>query len=249
MKTIRSVKAKTFLYSLMIIFFLKLLQTKGRKLLILLNDPAYITDTVSYFTVTFTKFMEKNMIYIDWFLSLDSLFIDITITIALVLWAIRPMNTFILSMGVFYGVRSICFTFTQFPLLQPYIFFFSYPSIMVPDAATNDLFFSGHTGCMIILTLDSFHHKRNFLGYFNLFILLFTLPCLVYSEGHYTNDILFGFIVSYFAFKMALAYGNILAMICLKVYLFLIKKIYTKKTFRYSSETLLGDDLAKLSLD
>ena len=52
--------------------------------------------------------------------------------------------------AIFYGIRSFLFEFTIFPLPKPYLFDFSYPSLLVPKNPTNDLFFSGHTGNMII---------------------------------------------------------------------------------------------------
>lgn len=147
-------------------------------------------------------------------------------------WLLKPSCNLIGTLGIFYAIRSIIFAFTIFPLPSPYLFDFSYPSLLIPIDPTNDLFFSGHTGNMVICYITYKRTGQGKLAQSSLIWVIFTMVILHLTGGHYTNDLLFGFLWSLTSFIVGYRVGYSLC------YYVLLAYIKTVGKFKFAREPL-----------
>ena len=200
----------TFLLITILFFISKKLITKfeDRKNIKCVNDPL-----ANVFTQT-ENYLKKNPKDTNYLLSVDSFFIDLTTFTFFYYFIINGQRTILISLTIFYLFRGICFLLTEFPLPKNYIFFFSYPSIFIPDKVTNDFFFSGHIGMLTVFILEAFHSNYLFFCIWIEFVWILTVICLFITQGHYTNDLIFGIFAGYISFRIC---HNIFRNICLIV--------------------------------
>ena len=64
---------------------------------------------------------------------------------------------------------------------------------------TNDFFYSGHIGLTIITAIEFYHRGMYWCVGLSMFLMMFTIVLFVISGVHYSNDLLFGIIVTIFA--------------------------------------------------
>ena len=188
-----------------------------------------VTDSLQIITRPFTKILEENISLNDFLLSLDSLLMDLVILMAFFQWALKPTGTWMPALILYYLVRGMCFIFSQWPLLQPYLFFFSYPSLFIPEAATNDLFFSGHTGICCVIMFDCFYTDKKKSFIFSFLVFLFTIFILFVSGGHYSNDIYTAMYVAFFVYKTGIIYWRNFIYFVLFLYCWVFSKFVYKK--------------------
>lgn len=67
------------------------------------------------------------------------------------------------------------------------------PSIFVSYAKANDLYFSGHTGCLTIFLFGHIYNNLKKRTILITVILIYTMFFLLVTNVHYTNDIIIGF--------------------------------------------------------
>ena len=191
-----------------------------------------VIDSLQIITLPFTKMLEDNISLNDFLLSLDSLLMDLVIIMSFFQWSIKPTGTWMPALILYYLVRAMCFIFSQWPLLQPYLFFFSYPSLFIPEAATNDLFFSGHTGICCVIMFDCFYRKKKKSFIFSLFVFLYTIFMLFVSGVHYSNDIYTAIYVAFLVYKIGNVYWRNFVYFFLYIYCWGFSKfIYKKKSY------------------
>ena len=117
-----------------------------------------VIDSIHYLTYDLNEYFFKNGLAADISLSINAAFMDIFAFLSALFWILNPSVFYIASMGLFFIFRMACLYFlSKFPLPEPYSFHFTYPSIVIPKAPTNDLFFSGHIGMAIVATLVFFY--------------------------------------------------------------------------------------------
>ena len=103
----------------------------------------------------------------------------------------------VFSLFIFYSIRAMCFSFGEFPLPEPYLFFDpGFPSIFVPYDATNDLFFSGHIGLLLLITLNAYYDGHSIICYISFIWIFYTGFMMCLLGGHYFNDLILGVIVA-----------------------------------------------------
>lgn len=135
---------------------------------------------------------------------LSSLYID-SIFLFLALYFILYSKTarIIYTVSIFYGVRALCqalFLF-QFP---PNSVFSSpgLPSLMVPYDKTSDFYFSGHTGFLLLVSLELYHMGYWKMALGNLGMLGYMVGVLVATRAHYSIDVLIGLTFGFHAYRL-----------------------------------------------
>lgn len=88
---------------------------------------------------------------------------------------------------------------------ESYVVWFSpgFPGITVYYEHTSDYFFSGHTGTLMVLYLQS--RKLNFpkyIQFYFLFTLVYMIIMLLVARVHYTIDIFGGLIFSLYFYRI-----------------------------------------------
>jgi hypothetical protein len=126
--------------------------------------------------------------------ALDAFIIDISICSLGLFYVITGRtSTFLPTIVAFYLVRMIGLNIVTFPI--PDFYFFEYPgfpSYFVDYDRVNDLYFSGHSGCLMIYIMDCLQNKRKKLLYIFVPFFLYTVAILLVEGIHYTNDIIIG---------------------------------------------------------
>lgn len=139
--------------------------------------------------------------------AVDGILIDVSMITFGTIYALTGRTaTLIPSLVLFYLVRTIALNMIVFPVPRNYIFEDpGVPSIFVDYDKVNDLYFSGHTGCLVIYLLDAIQTRRGKVLYFLAPFLAYTLALLLLEGIHYSNDILIGaftaFTVNRFLFR------------------------------------------------
>jgi hypothetical protein len=153
----------------------------------------------------FTIFLSKNLQLRDFFLLTGFLNLDILLLTFLMHYikfgnSIKPLFGFLL----FYGLRGLIQTFY---LLDYYpIYLFNYPgfrSLSVPTSRAADFFYSGHTGCAFLVTLNLKEMGEFKLFIYGCFVTFMQMIVMTVSRAHYCIDVIFGLIVSHYCFIIA----------------------------------------------
>ena len=106
-----------------------------------------------------------------------------------------------------YSIRAMFLKSIYLPLPNFYMFQNpDFPSLFVDYQRQSDLYFSGHTGCMMMLTVDSYIRQTKLSFILALSILLFTIYVLIVEGIHYSNDILIGLCASTLIARMCYRY-------------------------------------------
>ena len=104
---------------------------------------------------------------------------------------------------VFYGLRALCQKVFLFKYPTRYDWGYpGFPSIFVPYDPTNDFYFSGHTGILIIFVLNNINNKRYILAFFNFIFAIYMVCLLMIFQAHYSIDCPIGVICAIYAFLL-----------------------------------------------
>lgn len=129
------------------------------------------------------------------FLSLDTLFL----TFIILFMFYGKLEYIGLNFLLFYGIRGILLNLFEFNILENYVFgnppFYS---IITPWGRAADFFYSGHTGCALILSLFILEYGHVKLFYFGLVITFIQGYVMMILKAHYSIDIIAGFIVAHY---------------------------------------------------
>jgi hypothetical protein len=132
-------------------------------------------------------------------LALDSILIDLSVLYFGITWAAYGRTkSFMPSLLIFYVIRAPVLIICKWPLPKLYLFGDpGIPSFFVDYDQTNDLYFSGHCGCLTVMTTDCFLNGRKKWVVFTFLLLTYTFFVLALEGGHYTNDMIIGVVAGF----------------------------------------------------
>ncbi len=135
-----------------------------------------------------TLWLKNHPLTTKWIIILSSLLIDCVFLFLGVFFVIHARTARIIySIVIFYGIRAICQAIFLFQYPEEWLFddpgFFS---IVVPYGRASDFFFSGHSGFLLITTLELIQMKMVTLAFVNFISMLYTGWMLVATRAHYS---------------------------------------------------------------
>lgn len=162
-------------------------------------------------------YLEAHPKFLDFVIIASSISIDaimIFILMCFILYARSPRVFY--AIAIFYIVRAICQANFLFEYPKGLIFrdpgFFS---IAVPYGATSDFYFSGHSGFLVLATMELIQMKMVLLAFINFVSTFYTAWMLLATQGHYsigksrvTADILMGWLFALWSYRIAFVYKN-----------------------------------------
>jgi len=158
------------------------------------SNKVCIYDPVHKLIQPVANYMRDSSLLTKTLTALDAFIIDISICSLGLFYVITGRtSTFLPTIVAFYLVRTIALNIVTFPI--PDFYFFEYPgfpSYFVDYDRVNDLYFSGHSGCLMIYIMDCLQNKRHKLLYIFVPFFLYTVAILLVEGIHYTNDIIIG---------------------------------------------------------
>lgn len=129
-----------------------------------------------------------NFVIISSSLTIDAIFLFIMA--CFVIYARSPRVIY--AAGIFYGMRGLCQAFFLFEYPKDLLFrdpgFFS---LIVPYGTTADFYFSGHSGFLVLATMELIQMKMVVLAFVNLISTLFTAWMLMATRAHYSIGIVY----------------------------------------------------------
>ena len=186
------------------------------------------TDYAHDAVVNFTNFLSQHRWARSFILGFDSFLIDVCAAGVIVLWMVYGVSKSLLfSIVIFYSIRTLGMSFCQWPLPKFIVFEDpGFPSLLVSYAMTNDLYFSGHTGIMTILVLETWLYYRSPAFFaLALFALLYTVFTLAVLQAHFINDILIGFVTAVWIQQLIYRYRYSLTIHVLRIYTWAFKTL------------------------
>ena len=158
------------------------------------SAQACIYDPVHHLVLPVAERVKKSAPLTKFMTGLDAFIIDFSIcSLGLYFIITGRTSTFLASVVAFYLTRTIALNIVTFPI--PGFYFFEnpgFPSYFVDYDRVNDLYFSGHSGCLMIYIIDSIQNKHFKLLYVFVPFFVYTVFILLIEGIHYTNDIIIG---------------------------------------------------------
>ena len=85
-----------------------------------------------------------------------------------------------------------------------------FPSLIIPYGESNDFFWSGHCGFLMIVTLEWYENRRRVMVFITVLINIYIGFVMVVFRIHYTVDIIIGVAMGhYFYINMGFVYKQI----------------------------------------
>ena len=93
-----------------------------------------------------------------------------------------------------------------------------FPSIVIPYGKTNDFFYSGHVGGVLIIGLEyrelGYHYPAGFC-YFTMIMQIFLM---IFLQGHYTIDLISGMIIAHYFYMLSRHWAPYFDRVCCRIY-------------------------------
>ena len=181
------------------------------------DDSSCIYDPIHKLIKPGSDFLSSSKILTRVLTALDAFVIDFSIcSLGLYYIITGRTSTFLPSIVMFYLIRTIALNIVTFPI--PTVYFFEYPgfpSYFVDYDRVNDLYFSGHAGCLMIYIMDCLQNRRRKLLFAFVPFFIYTVIILLIEGIHYTNDIIIGVV-----FAMTVSRLNYIHRLRINLFLF-----------------------------
>jgi len=153
-----------------------------------------------------TIFISQNLYIRDFMLIASSAFLDIFM-ICFIFVYVTKGNSWapILHMGLFYGLRgAVVQNLVIMQIYDTYVFEYpGFPSLVVPYFRAADFFYSGHSGCALLLGMQMSDMGYSEMKYVGFILGIFEGVVLTMLRIHYSIDIVFGLITSHYIYFVA----------------------------------------------
>eukprot|EP00743_Colponemidia_sp_Colp-15_P012640 GILK01014457.1.p1 GENE.GILK01014457.1~~GILK01014457.1.p1 ORF type:complete len:286 (+),score=20.05 GILK01014457.1:64-921(+) len=164
-----------------------------------------IEDRLFSLTAPLNEWIRSNLTAQRVFLIFSSACVDIVFLTVFSDWVLRGGSCrFPVCLVLFYTLRYI--TQNVFTMRYPEGYVWAYPgfpSLTVPYGPSNDFFFSGHVGFSTLAALEFKERKMRKCFIFGCFVLLVEAFVMIIFRGHYTIDVMFGFIVGHYVLMLS----------------------------------------------
>lgn len=126
----------------------------------------------------------------------------------------RPIITFVLFLGLRASVQMLF----QMSLPEGYLWEYpGFPSLMISYMKTNDFFFSGHVGTSTIVALEISYQGYNKIALIPLFVTAVQFVNMLFMRGHYSIDLITGFLLAHYLFLIVDKYVKYIDNSCLSI--------------------------------
>lgn len=172
------------------------------------SEGQCLFETFKWVATPITLKLQEDSLTNDFLLLTNAFLIDALIVYVSAMFVLRGNKSIMFGIILFYVIRGVSVTFGgKWPQPEPYMFNYpGFPSLFVPYDQTNDFYFSGHTGLLTGLLMDSMHHGYFKLSLVNFLGTLYTIFVLLVTGGHFLNDIIMGFVASTVCLRLAIRY-------------------------------------------
>jgi len=162
-------------------------------------------DVLFELTSSINSYLIQNTEIRHALLCFASLCLDSLVLLSYVVWIVDWEDWILfLSVLMFYTIRAITFSLFQIRFPNNYAFDHpGFPSITVSYLVSNDFFFSGHVGLPTILSFYYYLKLNYLMVFFALLVGVIQATMMLLLRGHYSIDLLFGILMSYYSVRIA----------------------------------------------
>ena len=170
------------------------------------NQPSTecIEDYVLNYLKYFNELVNQNESWRLFFEISSSAIMDFTFIVTFLNWVFRRTNARIfMTMFFFYGSRAVCQIL--FKLRYPQGYLWPFPgiySLTVPYGQMSDFFFSGHSGFLLICSLELRTTGARKLSYLITVFIGYMVFVLLIFRIHYSFDITTGLFYAHYSFRL-----------------------------------------------
>ncbi len=153
-----------------------------------------------------TNYISQNLYIRDFLLIASSAFLDIFMVCFICIYIAKGSSWGpLLHMGLFYGLRgAVVQNLVIMQIYDTYIFKYpGFPSLIVPYFRAADFFYSGHSGCALLIGLHMADMGYSEMKYVGFILSIFEGLVLTMLRIHYSIDIIFGIITSHYLYFIA----------------------------------------------
>jgi hypothetical protein len=161
---------------------------------------------ISQYLLGATNYISQNLYIRDYLLISSSIFLDIFMVCFSIVYVCKG-NSWnpLVHMGLFYGLRGVVIqNIIIMQIYDTYIFEYpGFPSLIVPFFRAADFFYSGHSGCAVLLGLQLSDMGYSEMKYFGFILGIFEGMVLIVLRVHYSIDVIFGIIFSHYIYYIS----------------------------------------------
>lgn len=153
-----------------------------------------------------TNYISQNLYIRDFLLIASSGFLDIFMLCFMYVFVTNGYSwNPLIHMATFYLFRGfVVQSLVIMQIYDTYVFEYpGFPSLVVPYFRAADFFYSGHTGCALLLGMHMADMGYEEMRYVGLILSLFEGLVLTLLRIHYSIDIIFGLICSHYLYYIA----------------------------------------------
>lgn len=207
-----------------IILVVLILENIKKPLLVIIKNHLNtncIYDPVHQLIKPINFFLHKNNIVLRIMTAIDGLLIEFCFFSLGILWVKNGNSSSLVpAIMFFYIFRSFCMSASKWP--QPPGYIFSNPGIpnfFISYKNTNDLYFSGHSGGLMVLLLEVVYYSRKGFMFLLFPLLFYTVFILLVENMHYLNDIIIGLAAGFLISRIIYYYKKNYTVILFKIYI------------------------------
>jgi membrane-associated phospholipid phosphatase len=163
-----------------------------------------IGDALHEWTAAANEFLHENSYWSTTLLIGTSAIIDLSGVFLLGKSLFGPTLRPFVTLLILFLTRQICQALIALPSPEGVIWYDpGFPSLFVTYYVTNDLFFSGHTGMIVVAAIELFEVNSQVGKLLSVLFVLFEITAIIVLRAHYTMDIFAGAIMALLASVVA----------------------------------------------
>ena len=169
-----------------------------------------IRDVLHEWTAAANEFLHENSYWSTLLLIGSSAIIDFSGVFLLGTSIFGPTVRPFITLLILFLTRQICQALIILPLPEGVIWYDpGVPSLFVTYYVTSDLFFSGHTGMIVVAAIELFQINSRVGKILGVFLVLLEISAIIVLRAHYTMDIFAGAIMALLASVVADWFVNV----------------------------------------
>lgn len=189
------VKATVALISLTVFYYIK-----EKDIYFQIDHSDYYDVILEDYLKSFTDYITQNLYIRDIIVTLGALTLDTMFVLFAFLFIFhgKGFPEFV-TLGMFYGFRGFLLNIFNITVMENFVgdnpFFFS---ISTPYGRGNDYFYSGHTGCALILAIIFLQYNHKVLFVYGMFVTLLQGYVMMITRQHLFIDIIVAFCLAHY---------------------------------------------------
>ena len=156
-----------------------------------------VGDGLHEWTAAANEFLHENSYWSTFLLCGSSAIVDFSALLLVIKFIFGSSLRPYLALLILFLTRQVCQALVTLPSPEGMIWYDpGFPSLFVTYYVTNDLFFSGHTGIVVLAAVELFQVNNRMSKLLGVLLVALQISALIVLRAHYTMDIFAGAIMA-----------------------------------------------------